>query len=527
MFNKRYNDLLRHHEEAWTLSYLFPEKYGGAKIPDSHPAPSNTTMLVMDRTVKGYTGNYLGVFSPIVETCAPYFNSYEANTSLPTGGLGEYVVYADNNGAAMNIDGSNVLANLSTWNYKQGPSYQKLGAYKRLRIVGACLEVKVLDREKDYSGLIETCLGFEVIGNGLKNDKIDLDKLSNYPHYKTFKTNEEIILKYRYNNDKYTHYGPYEPFSTVPFHIVRISGLSASASVKVRTIIHIEGMLMPNLVHFATKDIIVQSTRAEQQEKQRGNANVTVMSSEENEAQHQTYTGSVPPDSKKLKVDDGFPRNTSPLTKTRKKRDDDLLQKRNDPKIQIDNLPETLDDFQQKSYFEKTSEPVIQFFGNVFSSMTATDVVDALSPTAQTSVIKPVDNSSIRALTQGSSKTKSKNKNDSAVYALPTSETKRNILAIEEYPGEETKMFDGLGLNMGKVDNEPSPISVQLVKAFMDENPGVLGKQEYEVYKHYEPAQLFEFKRAYDLAQKDTNQQMGRQNTATYNKYEMTIQDDL
>lgn len=524
MFNKKYKNLLRQHEEAWTLSYLFPEKYGGAKIPDSHPSPSNTTMLVMDRTVKSYNGDYVGAFSPIVETCAPYFNSYEANTSLPTGGLGEYVVYADNNGAAMSIDGNNILANLSSWGYSQGPSYQKLGAYKRLRVVGACLELKVMDRERDYSGLIETCLGFEVIGNGLKNDKIDLDKLSNYPHYKTFKTTEEVILKYRYNNDKYTLYGPYEPFSTVPFHVIRISGLSASASVRIRTIIHVEGMLMPNLVHFATKDILIQRTKTDQQEKQRGNVNISIMSREDNDIHHQTYTGSDKPDSN-LYTEDGFP--ISEKVRVRIKREDDLLQKRNDQKIQIDNLPETLDDFQQKSYLKKTSEPVIQFFGNVFSNMTATDVIDALSPTFQTSVLKPGDNSSTRALTQGSSRTKSKKKSDDIVYALPASETRQNILALEEDPDKQTKMVDGLGLNMGKVDNEPNTMSAQLVQAFMDENPGVLTKQEYEVYKHYEPTKLFEFKRAYDLAQKDTKQQLGKQNTATYNKYELTIQDEL
>lgn len=260
MFNS-YDQIIRLHENAWTMNYLFPEKYTGAKVPEHHQAPSNTTVVTIDRLVKAHEGTFVGFFSPVIETCAPYFGTYDVNSDLPTGDLDQYIVYADNAGAQVPVT-NNVLDSLSTWGFRRGPSYDKLGAYKRLRIVGACLEISIKDRADDYSGIIETCLGFEVIGNSLKNDSVDITKMMNNPHYKTYKPYDRIILKYRYNNEKYLHYGPYEPFSSVPYHLIKISGLSNTASIHIKAKIHIEGMLMPSLVHFATHEVIPQTSRA-------------------------------------------------------------------------------------------------------------------------------------------------------------------------------------------------------------------------------------------------------------------------
>jgi len=258
------NDYNQLYDNAWTLNYLYPEKFGGAKIPDPHPVPSNTTTLTTDRIIKPNNKSALVYFSPLIETTAPYFFGYTVNTSLPAGNLSDYIVYADSNSAPIPVDSKNILS-LESWSYKQQPSLGKLSAYKRLRVVGACMEINVMDKVEDYSGIIETCMGIEVIGNGLKNDNIDTSRMCNHPNYRVFKTNEPIILKYRYNHEKYTAYGPYEPFSMVPFHLARFSSMSDTASIRIKTTIHIEGMLMPSLTHFATKGLRVQYPKHFQQ----------------------------------------------------------------------------------------------------------------------------------------------------------------------------------------------------------------------------------------------------------------------
>lgn len=262
MLNSMKNDrLIKMHENAWTMNYLFPERYKGAKIPEMQPVMSNTMTMDMDRTVPVHEGSFLAIFSPLIETCSPYFTN--TGDFLPVGDIDQYIVYADSNGMAYNVvDGE--LINLKDWNYRKGPSLTKLSSYKKIRIVGACMEISVHDITKNYAGIVETCLNFEVMGNGLKNDRISINKMENNPGYKVFKANEPFILKYRYNNEKYIDFGPYEPYSVFPVHIVKATGLSSTASVKVKTIIHIEGVLMPELAHFSTNEIVQQKPRKAQ-----------------------------------------------------------------------------------------------------------------------------------------------------------------------------------------------------------------------------------------------------------------------
>ena len=129
------------------------------------------------------------------------------------------------------------------------------------------MEITVRDRIGNYAGIIETCSGYEVIGNGFKNDSVDINKLQNHVHYRNYKTNEHVVVKYKYTNEKYTKYGPYDPFTSVPFYLVKITGMSSTASVNVKTTIHIEGALMPSLVHFTTKDLIPQASFGQQRKK--------------------------------------------------------------------------------------------------------------------------------------------------------------------------------------------------------------------------------------------------------------------
>ena len=377
MLNDGHHKIIKMHENAWTLSYLFPDVYGGAKIPDEHQLPSNTTTLTMDRTVKSYEGHYIGVFSPVIETCASYFDE-STRGEMPTGNLNDYIVYADNNGGGLNVDTDSTLNSLSTWNYKQGPTLNRLSAYRKLRVVGACMEIMVRDRATDYAGIIETCGGYEVIGNGFKNDSVRLDKLQNHIGYRNYKTNEHVIIKYKYTNEKYTKYGPYEPFTTVPFYIVKISGMSPGASVNIKTTIHIEGVLMPSLVHFATKDLIAQSPLAHQRKKMddRGDISTT---KEEAFVIHDEHTSDL--------LGTGGYESYVPVVSAEKKKQkirvSEVLTKRESPEyINLDApipVPETIAP-------GKIIIDGLNLIGGVFAGMNPTDYVKIVTSHKQTQI---------------------------------------------------------------------------------------------------------------------------------------------
>lgn len=259
------NSTLEIHKNAWLLNYLFPNLYSGAKLNDGNQFPTNTCTLSMERTIKPHNGAALIFFSPVNEANASYLNPGLSN-NLSIGQVGEYIVYADSAGNGINTDANGIIENLSTWGHYQGPSYNKLSAYKQIRIIGASIEVYIQDVERFYSGIVETCLGFEANGNGLKNDMIDVENMDQYPDYRTFKPQEEIILKYRYNNKRLLKFGPYEPYMTIPFHLIKASGLSDRASVRIKTTVHVEGILMPRLSHFATYEYIRQNPHTTQEE---------------------------------------------------------------------------------------------------------------------------------------------------------------------------------------------------------------------------------------------------------------------
>ena len=454
MLNNKYNDLIKRHENAWTLSYLFPEMYAGGKIPEEHPAPSNTTALTMDRTVLSYQGNYIGVFSPVVETCAPYFGTYQANGSLPVGNLDHYVVYADNNGAALNMDNNNILASLNTWNYKQGPYISRLSAYRRLRVVGASMEIIVNDRATDYTGIIETCTGFEVIGNGFKNDSIDATKLQNYVDYRTYKTNKHVIVKYRYTNEKYTRYGPYEPFSTVPFYLVKISGMSPTASVTIKTIVHVEGVLMPSLVHFATKDLIPQASFLDQQKEMEKKVSSATSTKEQATNEHNNVTNDM------FSPNDLPSANKVYANKKKSKIEvSEILTKREAPEVINLNANIPLP-AKPSSIYRKTKDSVLSYVSDTVNSLTASDFIDIISPdqnkvtpNLETNQVKPGRNIFALPPADPTFKQKSSNKKSEPMEAImPISSNNKmgtinqrnidkSITAIDNTP-EDSKMVD-------------------------------------------------------------------------------------
>lgn len=434
MFNEQYSKPVHGHKDAWTLNYLFPEKYYGAKIPDNNNSPSNTTTIVMERNIRSSSNGYLGVFSPVTETCAVYNSSYAEQ--LPVGEMSEYVVYADNDTGPLNVT-SNIMDSLSSWNFKRYPSYNKLSAYKKLRVVGACLELSIVDKKTDCSGIIETGLYLQVIGNGLKQDNLNITKLSNYLDYKTFSTDKEVILKYRYNNEKYISYGPYDPFSTIPIHIVKVSGLSPSASVKIKTIIHLEGLLMPRLVHFATTSIVAQTSINQQKENIRVVAHTTSDTKIKTDEEHSKYTSKFPPDDRNSIKDDGFPREKTKKPRIRmnidkKEDDDDLLKKRYTFELE--------DDFSDDIYANNTDYGQTSYANDIFNGFVNVFVNENINSKGETLSILPDAN-------KMSNKSSKKKKNNLAIQDDPDKMTANilkdkhtgDVLMIQDDPSKMPK----------------------------------------------------------------------------------------
>lgn len=236
----------------WALTYLMPGFYDGGFIPEESVYPTSSQVIDFDRVFSpSPDGKFLALFSPVIEAFishAPILGLFE---NLPQGIPEAYRVYCDNNGLALPVTG-NLLNNASSWPYNKQPSTDLLQYYKKLRVIGAAISVEVTDIIGDYRGIVESCEYFQIAGSHLSGDEIDITKLNKYPRYSVNSVNQKIGMRYRKNSSKLDHFGPYEPFTTIPFFLFSGTGLSPNASIHVSFKVHVEGVLLPALVHFST-----------------------------------------------------------------------------------------------------------------------------------------------------------------------------------------------------------------------------------------------------------------------------------
>lgn len=236
----------------WALTYLIPGFYSGGFIPEESVYPTSSQVLNFDRVFQASPdGKFLAMFSPVIEAFishAPVLGTFEG---LQTGIPESYRVYCDNDGKTLPVTG-NLLNNAASWPYNKQPSSDLLQYYKKLRVIGAAISIEVNDIVGDYRGVIECCEYFQIAGSVLSGDEIDITKLNKYPRYSVNSVTRKIDMRYRKNSSKLDHFGPYEPFTTIPFFLFSGSGLSPNANIHVSYKIHIEGILLPALVHFST-----------------------------------------------------------------------------------------------------------------------------------------------------------------------------------------------------------------------------------------------------------------------------------
>ena len=243
-------------QNSWALTYLYPEFFSHGKLPSPKGLQTSTTTLEFNRVFKVDTeGKFLAYFSPVTETFASYTNG-EIFADLEEGDINQYMVYADNGKGSVNLT-NNMLNDTSSWNYAHGPSTKLNSFFKQLRVVGAYIELSVMDVLDNYKGIVESCEYFEIAGNGISSEEINVTKLLSYPRYKAQKPNEIVRMVYRKNNSKLDEFGPYEPFTTLPFFLFHGHDLSPNATVNVKYEIHIEGVVLPHVSHFATKNIYI------------------------------------------------------------------------------------------------------------------------------------------------------------------------------------------------------------------------------------------------------------------------------
>lgn len=252
------------NSNAWTLTYMYPEDFGPAKFPDNHSFPTSISTHRMIKQFKpNADGQFVIYYSPINEAFASYFNPAKTiNTSLNLGETTEYIVYADSSSGALPLNG-NYLQNASTWATVVRPA-TKFQNFKMLRVVGASIEIFVDDVAHNFSGFIEGGVSFAMSGQGIGTESIDLQRLQNFSNFTRFPAKSPTVFRYRAPNINFMQFGPYEPFTQIPYFIISGKGLSSTATVGIVMTNHVEGVFWPEMAHFAYKSKFQQIQGAQQ-----------------------------------------------------------------------------------------------------------------------------------------------------------------------------------------------------------------------------------------------------------------------
>lgn len=70
-------------------------------------------------------------------------------------------------------------------------------------------------------------------------------EIDNMPVYKVFSIDDEIVLKYTFEDDDFYGFGPYTPYKMIPFFIIWGEGLPPNSAFFVQCERTIEGVVYP------------------------------------------------------------------------------------------------------------------------------------------------------------------------------------------------------------------------------------------------------------------------------------------
>lgn len=255
----------------WSMGHLYPDMYEPVRFPDQYQFPTHIMRTPMQRTLTiPSTRDFAIYFSPITDCYYNYqFGSagqMYSNINV-NWGTDVFVSYADNNSTKTdNVTGKNVFdtannkgdlfSNLGNWNYAVKGS-DNLKKFKKIRLLAAYLKITYTGKAEDLSGTVRIAMGVRNFTTPLQNDQINVDDLINMPQYKTLTLDKPIICRYRVSNEDFMDFGPYSPYSSIPYFMIYGKGLQEGSSIFVETVKHFEGVVVPEEEEF------ISSTRAD------------------------------------------------------------------------------------------------------------------------------------------------------------------------------------------------------------------------------------------------------------------------
>lgn len=264
-------NMSRAKQYAWAISHLYPDIYQPQRYPDQYRFPTHIMTNRFQRTLTvPATKDFAIYFCPLADCFYNYkFHAegevYEGlNTPWETsaGVSDAYISYADNDSKSTNVADSNSkrvfvassnekFNNALNWNYSTQGSVS-LKKFKKIRLIGAAIKITYTGKLEDLSGIVKTSMGVKGFTTPLSAEDINTEELHNFPEYKSFTLDEPIICRYRMTHDDFTEFGPYTPYSSLPFYMIYGKGLQEGSSVFIEIIKHFEGVVIPEEEEFVS-----------------------------------------------------------------------------------------------------------------------------------------------------------------------------------------------------------------------------------------------------------------------------------
>lgn len=257
----------RMQQYQWSLGHLYPDIYEPVRFPDQYQFPTHLMRSPFQRTLTiPSTKDFAIYFSPLTDC---YYNyqfgaagQMYSNINVNWGN-DVFISYADNGSARTDATtGKNVFdtangkndlfTNLGNWNYTAKGS-DSLKKFKKIRLLAAYLKLTYTGKSDELSGTVRVAMGVRNFTTPFLNDQINIDDLINMPQYQTFKLREPIICRYRVTNEDFMDFGPYSPYSSIPYFIIYGKGLQENSSVFVEIVKHYEGVVIPEEEEFASQ----------------------------------------------------------------------------------------------------------------------------------------------------------------------------------------------------------------------------------------------------------------------------------
>ena len=249
---------------AWAISYLYPEIYRPHRLPDRYRLPTHVMTNKFQETLTiPSTQDFAIYFCPLADCFYNYrFNDqgqiYEGMTN--TWGSHSYISYATNgnNNTTGTATGTDYVINsdgnfnsVELWNNPKLGS-ENLKKFKKIRLLGASVKITYTGRSDELSGVVKAAMAMKGFTTNLLHEEVTPDELVNLPQYKSFTLEKPVVCRYRISDENFTEFGPYTPYSTLPYYLIYGKGLQQNSTIFIEVIKHFEGIVTADQDEFVS-----------------------------------------------------------------------------------------------------------------------------------------------------------------------------------------------------------------------------------------------------------------------------------